>query len=79
MRIRICFDSATTTQVRALSVALHNAAVGSNRLTVGVEGPECWGGETPSLTPNQFARVFASLVKADGRPIAEILEAWREP
>lgn len=77
MRIRIQFDSATTAQVRALSVALVSAHLpDGNRLTLGVEGPECWGGVTPNLTPGQFARVFAALVKANGRPIAEVLNEW---
>ena len=61
MRVTISFDSANTDQVRDLSVAL-NRATGNNRLTLGVEGPECWHGETPKLTPNQFADVVGNLV-----------------
>lgn len=72
MRVTIAFDSASTKQVRDLSVALHHA-LGNNRLTLGVEGPECWHGETPKLTPNQFAQVFAHLVKLDGRTFAEVV------
>lgn len=76
MRIRIEFDSATTKQVRDLSVALNKVNLESrNRLTVGVEGPECWGGITPSLTPNQFATVFAHLVKCNGDSVAAALDA----
>ena len=73
MRITIKFDSATTTQVRDLSVAL-NAAIGRNQLTAGVDGPECWGGETPPLTPNQFAAVVGRIVKFKGQPIGDA--AW---
>lgn len=73
MRVSIRFDSATTEQVRQLSVALHKAT-GNNRITLGVEGPECWHGETPPVTPNQFARVVAELCKADGQTYAAIIE-----
>jgi hypothetical protein len=76
VRIRIEFDSATTEQVRALSVAL-NRVMPSNRLTLGVEGPEHWGGITPSLTPNQFAEVVARLCKMNGETFAEALETYR--
>lgn len=77
MRVRIEFDSATTEQVRKLSVAL-NHAIGNNRLTVGVEGPEHWGGITPSLTPNQFAVLVAELCKVDGVTYATALDAMRD-
>lgn len=61
MRVTISFDSASTDEVRALSVALHQVT-GCNSLTLGVEGPECWHGETPPLNPNQFAEVTGWLV-----------------
>lgn len=71
MRVTIKFDSATTSQVRALSAAL-SKVLGDNHLTLGVEGPERWHGETPHLTPNQFADVFGELVKVDGLTIGSI-------
>lgn len=71
MRVTIQFDSATTKQVRALSVALHQAT-GDNNLTLGVEGPEHWHGSTPPLTPNQFADVVGRLVRYEGRPLGDI-------
>ena len=76
MRTTIKFDSATTEQVRQLSVALHKAT-GDNNLTLGVEGPEHWHGETPPLTPNQFAAVVARLVTSDGRSLADIADEAR--
>lgn len=71
MRVTIRFDSATTEQVRAMSVAL-NGVLGNNRLTLGVEGPEHWHGETPPLRENQFAEVVGRLVKYKGQPLGDI-------
>lgn len=71
MRVQIKFDSATTEQVRQLSVALKHAT-GDNNLMLGVEGPECWHGFTPHLTPNQFATVVGDLVTVDGQPIGPL-------
>ncbi len=76
MRVSITFDSATTEQVRLLSVAL-NKARGNNRLELGVEGPECWHGSTPNLTPTEFATLVGALVTFDGRPIGDIALASR--
>jgi hypothetical protein len=73
MRIRITFDGASEQQVRALSVAMHHV-LGSGDLTLKVEGPECWTGSTPHLTPNQFADLFGGLVKYRGRPIGDVLK-----
>ena len=74
MRVTIKFDSADTVQVRQMAVALHRAGL-TGELKVGVEGPECWGGETPPLRPDQFATVVANLVKHDGELLAEVLRA----
>jgi hypothetical protein len=74
VRIRIDFDGAKTETVRELMAALANVGLRKS-LTVGCDGPECWSGTTPSLTPNQFAAVVARLVKVDGETIAETLAA----
>lgn len=76
MRIRIEFDSASTDAVRELAAALHNVGL-TRTLTVGLNGPEKWNGITPSLTPAQFARVVARIVKVDDLPIADTLDALR--
>lgn len=77
MRTTIKFDSATTQQARQLSVALHKATGNNNRLMLGVEGPEGWHGETPPLSPNQFAAVVAQLCTVGDRTYAEILDEHR--
>jgi hypothetical protein len=76
MRVTIKFDSATTDQVRELSVALQRAT-SNNRMTLGVEGPEGWHGETPPLTPDQFARVAAHVCKIGAKTYAEVLDGVR--
>lgn len=76
MRIRISFDGASTDAVRECAAAL--STVGLRRtLTVGCDGPELWAGETPSMTPAQFAQVAARLIKLHGQPIADALDALR--
>ncbi len=75
MRIQVKFDSATTEQTRSMAVALHKANH-PGELQVGVNGPECWTGETPMLTPNEFATVVANLVKYHGATVAELLTGW---
>ena len=76
MRITINFDSASTEQVRKLSVAL-NAVLGDNTVHVGVEGPEGWHGSTPHLSENQCADVVGRLVKVDGIPIGDLALSTR--
>ena len=76
MRVSIHFDSASTEQVRQLSVALHRAT-GDNTLNLGVNGPEAWHGSTPLLTPDQFTAVAAHVCKADGRTFAELIDQVR--
>ena len=71
-RIAITFDSATTDMVRDLAVALHNVGL-TGKLMVGVNGPECWSGSTPMLTPAQFASVVCRIVKFEDTPIADVL------
>ena len=74
MRVTIHVDSATTEQIRPLLACL--SEIGKHETaTVGLNGPECWVATTPPLTENQFAQVFAKLVKVDGRTIAETLKA----
>lgn len=65
MRIRISFDSADTERVREMCVALHRVGL-TGELRVGLNGPECWEGETPHLQPWQFASIVANLVKWQG-------------
>jgi len=65
MRITIKFDSAETERVREIAKALHNVGL-TAQLTVGLDGPEKWVGETPPMQPWQFASVVANLVKWDG-------------
>lgn len=76
MRIKISFDSASTEAVREMAVALHHVGL-TGKLEVGVNGPERWSGNTPSLTPQQWASVAAHLVKWQGAPIADALDALR--
>jgi hypothetical protein len=78
MRITIKFDSADTDAVRALCVALHRVGLTAT-LKVGVNGPSAWCGETPPLTPNQYASVFAHLVKFHGSTIAALLDSNDNP
>lgn len=66
MRIRIKFDSATTTQVRDLCVALHRIGK-TGELQVGVEGPNHWGGVTPPLTEREFMSVVDWLDNPEAR------------
>lgn len=73
MRVTIEFDSATTEQVRQLSVAL-NQVLGDNNLTLGVEGGDYWHGHTPHLNPNQFAAVAARIIKCGGDSLASIVD-----
>jgi len=76
-RIAITFDGATTTQVRDLAAALSNIGLRSS-LAVGCDGPELWNGQTPKLTPNQFASVFGAIVKiGPDQTIAEFVAANR--
>lgn len=76
MRIKIAFDGASTETVREMAAAL--AEVGLRRtLEVGCDGPEKWAGQTPSMTPSQWARVAARLIKFEGAPIADALDALR--
>lgn len=72
MRVRICFDSASTEQVRALAVALHKVGH-TAELQVGVNGPEAWSGSTPHLTPNEYASVVAHTVKYHGTLLSDLL------
>lgn len=72
MRIRIVFDGAEPRAVRDMAAALSTVGL-TGELKVGCDGPEKWAGETPSLTPNQFAAVVARLVKYHGVPFAEAL------
>jgi hypothetical protein len=65
MRVTIKFDSATTEAVREMAVALNHVGL-EGQLRVGLNGPECWHGETPPLSSHQWARVAAMLVKVDG-------------
>ena len=76
MRIQIKFDSASTEAVREIAVALHNVGL-TGKLEVGVNGPERWSGNTPMLTSQQFASVAARLIKWEGQPIADTLDALR--
>jgi hypothetical protein len=76
MRIRIDFDGASTDAVRELAAALANVGLRKS-LAVGCDGPEKWSGTTPSLAPWQFASVVARIVKDDGAPIADTLDALR--
>lgn len=76
MRIAIHFDSASTEAVREIAAAL-NAVGLTAQLSVGLNGPEAWCGQTPNLTPNQFAMVTARLVKLHGAPIDTYLAPLR--
>lgn len=78
MRIRIAFDSADTKAVRDMAAALSNIGL-AGELKVGCNGPEKWAGETPPLTPTQFAAVVARLVKYHGVPLAEALANLDKP
>jgi hypothetical protein len=76
MRIQITFDGASTDTVREMAVALHNVGL-TGKLQVGCDGPEKWNGTTPKMTPQQWASVTARLVKFQGQPIADALDALR--
>jgi len=75
MRIKIAFDGASTETVRELAAAL--STVGADMPQMGCDGPEKWRGETSKLTPSQWARVAARLIKFEGQPVADALDAIR--
>jgi len=60
MRAQIVVDSATTSQVRRLAVALHKVGL-TGQLSVGVNGPDLWQASTPKLTELQFDQVRAAM------------------
>lgn len=62
MRVKITVDSATTEEIRALCVSLHRAGL-TGELSVGVEGPDCWGGSTPKMSADQARVVVADLAR----------------
>lgn len=62
--ITVKHTSANTEAVRKMAAALHQVGL-TGQLKVGVEGPEKWSAETPSLTPIQFTQVFADIVTMD--------------
>lgn len=62
MRVKITGDSATTEQIRSLSVALHRVNM-TGQLQVGVNGPDHWGFSTPNLTPSEFCKVAWALIR----------------
>lgn len=73
MKITITAHGVPTEQVRQLAVALYVHA--DEKPMVGCDGPEKWHVDTPELTPYQFARVVADLVKFDGVPISSVLNS----
>lgn len=73
MRITISATDVTEKSLRSLAVALHVHA--DAKPSVGLCGPVLYSVETPPLTPYQFARVFADLVKYEGNPIIEKLSS----
>lgn len=59
-RFQITFDSADTETVRAACVALHRIGR-TAELSVGVNGPDKWCGETPMLTEDEFMSVAGAI------------------
>ena len=76
MRITIKFDSADTTSVRKLAVALHHVGL-TAQLQVGVNGPDAWCGETPALKPWQWAQVACRLINFEDKSVSDTLETLR--
>lgn len=72
MRITIKFDSADTKAVREIAKALNNVGL-EGQLKVGLNGPECWHGETPPMKSWQWASVACNLIRFHDAPIAEVL------
>lgn len=62
MAVTVRHTGLPTDKVRETAVALHQVGH-TGELRVGVDGPEKWTVETPNLTPNQFAKFVAKIVK----------------